>query len=79
LDWLSKPVDQWHLNPAFQITENFVRTVKVVNDAAERGIKLITDFAQIITTDPEQQSALLQGVENHRCQYPDFDKKTLNK
>lgn len=77
-DWLVQPVDQWSSNPAFLVAEEFVRTVKVVNDAAERGVKLISDFATIITTDPAQRSWLLQGVEQHRRQFPTFDKKTLN-
>ena len=76
--WLAKPVEDWSFDPDFQIAENFVHSVKVVNDAAERGVKLISDFATIITTDPAQRQALLQGVENHRQMYPDFKKTTLS-
>ena len=54
-----------------------MRSVKVVNDVAERGVKLIANFATIITTDPAQWQALLQGIENHRTRYPDFKKTTL--
>lgn len=77
-DWISKPVEQWHSDHDFRVAELFVRTVKVVNDAAERGVKLISDFATIITTDTEQRAWLLQGVEQHRKLYSSFDKKTLN-
>lgn len=63
----------------YHVVETFVRTVKVVNDTAERGVKLISDFANIITCDAEQRAALLQGVEKHRQQFKDFDKQTLNK
>ena len=77
-DWLAKPVSQWSGDPAFVVAEQFVRTVKVVNDSAERGVKLISDFATIITTDPDQRAWLLQGVEQHRKLYSSFDKKTLN-
>jgi hypothetical protein len=76
--WLEKPVEDWSTDPDYQTAECFVRSIKVVNDAAERGVKLIADFATIITTDPEQRQALLQGVENHRHKYPDFKKKTLS-
>jgi len=31
------------------VAKTFVCTVKVVNDAAERGVKLISDFANITT------------------------------
>lgn len=75
--WLAKSVEDWSSDPDFQIAEIFVRSVKVVNDVAERGVKLISDFATIITTDPVQRQALLQGVENHRQKYPDFKKTTL--
>ena len=76
-DWLAKPIHQWTEHPGYQETEKFVCTVKVVNDTAERGVKLISEFATIITSDPQQRAWLLQGVESHRQQYPDFDKKTL--
>ena len=72
------PVAEWPSDPAFVVAEKFVRSVKVVNDAAERGVKLVSDFATVITTDPVQRAWLLQGVEEHRKQFPAFDKKTLN-
>ena len=76
-DWLAKPIEQWTEQPGYKEAEKFVCTVKVVNDTAERGVKLISEFATIITSDPEKREWLLQGVENHRQQYPDFGKKTL--
>lgn len=39
--------------------------MEVVNDCAERGVKLITDFKDQ-TTDEEQQQYFLQVVEGHR-------------
>jgi len=54
---------------------NFVKHTKDVKDTAERNVKLITDFATSITTDPAQQSALLQAVEHHRMLYPNLLKK----
>ena len=78
-EWLAKPLADWPSDQEFQVAENFVHSVKVVNDPAERGVKLISDFATIITTDPIQREALLQGVENNRKKYPNFKKITLNK
>ena len=43
-----------------------IRNLKVVNDVAERGVKLATDFSDIITTDEEQMQYLLQVVEDSR-------------
>ena len=76
-DWLAKPIEQWTEQPGYQEAEKFVRTVKVVNDTADREVKLISEFATIITSDPKQREWLLQGVENYRQQYPDFGKKTI--
>jgi hypothetical protein len=52
--------------------------VKIVNEAAERGIKLISDFLTITTADAQQRTWLMQGVEHHRKLYPAFDKRALN-
>ena len=56
-----------------------MRTVKVVNNAAERGVKLNIDCAAIITDDVQQKHDLVQAIEAHREQFPDFAKATLEK
>ena len=40
------------------------------NDTAERGIKMISDYAQTITKDESQRQALLQVVQEHRKLHP---------
>lgn len=79
MDWLSQPVDTWKEHDGYRVAEKFVRSVKVVNDVAERGVKLMYDFATQITTDPEQRGCLLQVVEYHRRKFDSFKKATLNK
>ena len=61
------------------MVEQFVRTVKTVNDCAERGVKLISEYAAILTQDEKARNWLLQGVELNRWKFPDFNVKTLNK
>ena len=56
-----------------------MRTVKVGNDSAKRGVKLNIDCAAIITDDVQQKHDLLQAIEAHREQFPDFAKATLEK
>ena len=56
-----------------------MRSVKVVNDMAEHGVKLIADFATIITTDPAQRHAVLQGIENHHMRYTRYKLVTNTK
>ena len=56
-----------------------MQTVKVVNNTAERGVKLNIDCAAIITADVQQKHDLLQAIEAHREQFPDFAKAILEK
>ena len=51
----------------------------VVNDAAERTVKLYSDYAAILTENKEQRASLLQVVEKHRKQVGDFKKLTLDR
>ena len=64
--WLSKHPRTWEKDPGFNVMFRIIRNLKVVNDVAERGVKLATDFSDIITTDEEQMQYLLQVVEDSR-------------
>ena len=77
-DWLGKPVETWQSYESFKEMENWVRNLKVTNDAAERGVKLVSDYCKILTKDPEGLQNLLQVVIKHRQEYPDVNKGTLN-
>ena len=77
--WLQKDPKDWKEDMEFQQAEQFVRTVKTVNDCAERGVKMISEYAAILTKDEKVRSWLLQGVEANRSKYPNFNVKTLNK
>ena len=77
-DWLNLPVGEWDTNDDFITVSNFVRTAKTVNDVAERAVKLMTDYASILTQDEEKRDWILQGVEANRRKYQDFHKNTLN-
>ena len=37
-DWLTIPADIWEDNKVYKKAQNFVRTVKIANDVAERGV-----------------------------------------
>ena len=77
-EWIKVPPSHWEEYDSYKEAREFVRTTKVVNDLAERGIKMISDYAMILTNDEEMRVQLLQGVELNRRKYPDFKKKTLN-
>jgi len=56
-----------------------VTGLKVVNDTAERGVKLIQDFNSCLTKDEEQRQYLLQVVSECRHIFPDSSKATASK
>ena len=78
-DWLSKNPVEWEDDLDYLKAKTFCRTVKTVNDCAERGVKMITEYSKILTKDEKARDGLLQGVELNRKNYPDFSIKSLNK
>jgi len=49
--------------------KEIARSVKVVNDLAERGVALVQEFNSSLTRNEEQKQYLLQVVEQHRRQF----------
>ena len=50
-----------------------------MNDVAEKGVRLMEEFNDVLTDDEEQRRMLLHCVEDTRKIYPDFCKSTLAK
>ena len=65
-DWLSKPVATWPTDAGYQEMFYHVRNLKVVNDTAERHVKLMEDLNDGRTKDEEQLQYLCHVVEEHR-------------
>ena len=63
---LAKPIDQWPDDEGYNTTHRVVKTLKVVNDVAERSIKLIQIYCGRITQDDAERDDLFQSVEPHR-------------
>ena len=74
-DWLNKPVHTWKNYESFQEMKNWVITLKVTNDLAERGVKLVSEFCDILTKDSEDLQNLLQVVEQHHQEFSDVKKQ----
>ena len=66
-------------NEPFQEMKNWVIELKVTNDLAERGVKLVLEFCDILTKDSEDLQNLLQVVEQHHQEFSDVKKTTLSK
>ena len=64
--FLERPVETWKDDQTFKVACNTVNALTVVNDGAERGVKLIQDFNEILTKDEGQKQFLLQVIQEHR-------------
>ena len=79
LQFLRYPCDEWDKFPTYSRLRKVVKTLKVVNDVAERGVRCMEEYKDILTMDSEQRNLIMQCVENTRKRYPDFKKSTLSK
>jgi hypothetical protein len=77
-DWIEDKPDKWEESSSYQQLRDYVRTVKVTNEVAERRVKLIADYATILTADDEMRILLLHGFERNRKMFHNFKKSVLN-
>lgn len=59
-DFLKKDPAEWKNNLEYKNARDIISSIKVVNDTAERYVKLMEDFNQKITKNEEQKQFLLQ-------------------
>ena len=43
-----------------------IKAIRVVNDCADRAVKLVTDYNMVMTKDEEQHQLIFQIIEHHR-------------
>ncbi|KAJ4919083.1 hypothetical protein JOQ06_026303 [Pogonophryne albipinna] len=67
--FLSLDVEEWAAREAFQMGAVNVRAINVVNDCAERGVKLTSDFVAAAGSEEHLQ---LQAVEHDRSKQPNL-------
>nr|XP_042913418.1 uncharacterized protein LOC122273416 [Parasteatoda tepidariorum] len=75
--FLHSSPSEWKKFDSYHDGEKKVKCLKTVNDCAERGAALITDYNKLITKDEEQKQFLLQVVESYRKKFKDTKKTTL--
>jgi len=78
-EFLEKHPSEWIKNDNFRKGLQIAKNLKVVNDAAERGVKLMQDYNNLLTTDEEEKQFILQIVREYRSKYPNVAKSTLSK
>jgi len=76
-DFLQADPDTWNSRDDYKRALEITRSLKVVNDTAERGVALIEEYNSLLTNDEEQKQYLLQVVQDHRRRFPDAKKSTL--
>jgi hypothetical protein len=67
----------WNSNEQYVTAQSKLKYLKVVNDAAKRGVALSQSFNSVLTNQAEQKQFLLQVVKSHRQKFPD-PKKSNN-
>lgn len=65
MEWMLLPPNMWHLLTPFKEFSSFTRTLPVVNDAAERNVKLVQEFVTA-SHDENLKQALLLAVDVKR-------------
>ncbi|KAG7171975.1 putative Inosine-5'-monophosphate dehydrogenase 1b-like 7 [Homarus americanus] len=64
--FFSKDPSQWNDDPQFLQSREILQELQVVNDVAERAVKVIQDYNSSITKSEDQKQYLLQVVTTHR-------------
>lgn len=76
-NFLQQDPQTWKINEQYKHCVEIVSKIKVVNDAAERGIKLIEEYNSILTKHEEQKNYIIQVVASYRKRFPDISKATM--
>ena len=77
MEWLLLEVHQWPLISGYRKFSEFVSELLVVNDPAERGVKLIQDFISTSTDEGLRQARLLSASEQRKKLSKDVSKKQM--
>lgn len=78
-DFLDVDVSDWAGHHSYIQGQQTVAGLRVVNDHAERAVKLLQDYNKVLTKSEEQLQDLLLTVSAHRRTLPDVKKTTLSK
>lgn len=77
-DFLDVDIELWTSNESYAENEEYFKQMKVVNDAAERGVALVSEYNKCLTKNEEQFQYLLQVVKKHRAKFPNCNKSQFS-
>ncbi len=75
-EWLHRPVRSWEDCPEYKRVGDFLGDLSVVNDAAERCVKDITEYAEM-ARDSAHRERILLVVNDHRNVFQELRKDAL--
>ncbi|KAK0045546.1 hypothetical protein Bpfe_025032 [Biomphalaria pfeifferi] len=64
------PPEQWNDNTDYQKGKQRINDLRLVNDTAERGVKLFEDYNRLLTKNEKEKQFILQVVEANRKVIP---------
>ena len=70
MDFLQNDLLEWEDDNSFQMGLEIIKQLQVVNDIAERGVKLMEDYNKILSRSEEEKQCILQIVSEYRKKYP---------
>ena len=69
--FLAKPATQWEDDEDYALGSEIISGLKVYNDSAERGVKLVADFLHLARVEKNLQN-YMQVVEEDRRKIPNL-------
>ena len=78
-DFLELDVETWANNDDYLEGLRIVNNLQVINDVAERGVKLTQEYINILTIQEDQKQYLIQVVSEYKSKYPNATKACLVK
>ena len=78
-NFLQLDPEAWENDEDYKAGLEIVQNLKIVNNTAERGVKLMSDYNEILTTNEDNKQYILQVLEEYRQFYPDTKKSSLIK
>lgn len=77
-DFLSLDPEEWGADESYKKAKNIFEHVHVVNDSAERAVKLFSEYNFILSKDEEEKQFIVNVVQEYRSKYPSFSKADLS-
>ena len=71
--------ERWKDDPGYKSAIEKLEKIVVVNDVAERGVKLIQEYSNSLTKNENEKQFILQIVAEDRKRYPTATKSSLRK